>query len=655
MAPLTTGAIRAILQEFSQQRVGRGRYATAGGGGGSGITATGGVISDYLDGSTYYRAHIFTSSGAFEVEELGTFGDTVEYLVVAGGGSGSGYGGGGAGGLRTNLSGHPLSAGNPSFSVSTTGGNGSGSYTITIGSGGSRGAGASTNADGSTRGNPSYFGPPTTPNGITATAGGIGGKGPSYGTPSDMNGGSGGGAGYAITSDFGYGLNPSTPAPEGGPSSWTEGFPGGVSGNPSYSGGGGGGAGGAGTTGSPSPAAGGPGVQVAIAGPPIFTGVGALNPGPGQYQWFAGGGGGGSYPPAPDVPATGGVGGGGPGGRYPSRAGVDGTYATGGGGGASGEGPNSGAGGSGIVVVRYQIGQLTATAKATGGAISYYDGKTIHTFTTSGTFTAPGSFNETVEYVVIGGGGGGGAYEENVGGGGGAGGYRTGTTTINTPQTIQVLIGSGGNGGFPVRGSGNTTGLPGSPSYFGTPLTAPGGGGGGAGTGAGSDGHGQPGASSGGGGWSGSAISGIASGSPFPGTIQATPSSGWGHDGGDYPTYGCGGGGAGGGVAQGVSTGGQGMQLPATFRDPSSSVGAPGPGTPYTNGDNSGKFWVAGGGGGRGGVGGGPGGPHAGAGGGTGSTMLARANTGSGGAGKSGGAGPGGNGGSGIVIIAYPS
>jgi hypothetical protein len=35
----------------------------------------------------------------------------------------------------------------------------------------------------------------------------------------------------------------------------------------------------------------------------------------------------------------------------------------------------------GIVVVRYQIGQLTATAKATGGAISYYGGKTIHTFT----------------------------------------------------------------------------------------------------------------------------------------------------------------------------------------------------------------------------------------------------------------------------------
>ena len=29
-----------------------------------GITATGGVISDYEDSGTYYRAHVFTSSGA---------------------------------------------------------------------------------------------------------------------------------------------------------------------------------------------------------------------------------------------------------------------------------------------------------------------------------------------------------------------------------------------------------------------------------------------------------------------------------------------------------------------------------------------------------------------------------------------------------------
>jgi hypothetical protein len=45
-----------------------------------------------------------------------------------------------------------------------------------------------------------------------------------------------------------------------------------------------------------------------------------------------------------------------------------------------------GAGGSGIVVVRYQIASLTATAKATGGLISFFGGKTIHTFMSSGDF-----------------------------------------------------------------------------------------------------------------------------------------------------------------------------------------------------------------------------------------------------------------------------
>ena len=67
-------------------------------------------------------------------------------------------------------------------------------------------------------------------------------------------------------------------------------------------------------------------------------------------------------------------------------------------------------GGSGIVVIRYQISTLdTNTAKASGGSISFYNNKTIHTFTSSGTFTTPGSFSESVEYLVIGGGGAGGS------------------------------------------------------------------------------------------------------------------------------------------------------------------------------------------------------------------------------------------------------
>ena len=96
MAPLTTGVIQAILREFSQQRAGRGRYG--GGGAPAGITATGGFISDYTDGPAVYRAHVFTSTGTFDVTAPGGYGDTVEYLVVAGGGGSNQAGGGGGGG-----------------------------------------------------------------------------------------------------------------------------------------------------------------------------------------------------------------------------------------------------------------------------------------------------------------------------------------------------------------------------------------------------------------------------------------------------------------------------------------------------------------------------------------------------------------------------
>ena len=95
------------------------RNTFSGGGGGtnyvapppSGLTATGGIISDYTTApGDVYRAHIFSSSGTFDVTAPGSYGDTVEYLVVAGGGGGSGSngiggGGAGAGGLRTNLPG----------------------------------------------------------------------------------------------------------------------------------------------------------------------------------------------------------------------------------------------------------------------------------------------------------------------------------------------------------------------------------------------------------------------------------------------------------------------------------------------------------------------------------------------------------------------
>ena len=49
--------------------------------------------------------------------------------------------------------------------------------------------------------------------------------------------------------------------------------------------------------------------------------------------------------------------------------------------------------------------------------------------------TFPTSFNETVEYVVIGGGGGGG---QVYGGGGGAGAYRIGTSSVNASPAHQI-------------------------------------------------------------------------------------------------------------------------------------------------------------------------------------------------------------------------
>jgi hypothetical protein len=61
-----------------------------------------------------------------------------------------------------------------------------------------------------------------------------------------------------------------------------------------------------------------------------------------------------------------------------------GTVNTGGGGGGYGNGSFAGAaGGSGIVIIRYAGAQ-----RGTGGTVTSAGGYTIHTFTSSGTFTA---------------------------------------------------------------------------------------------------------------------------------------------------------------------------------------------------------------------------------------------------------------------------
>ncbi len=127
---------------------------------------------------------------------------------------------------------------------------------------------------------------------------------------------------------------------------------------------------------------------------------------------------------------------------------------------------------------------------ATGGTETTYssggNNYKVHTFTSSGTFTALGVGD--VDVLIVAGGGGGGTCNtsEQGGGGGGAGGFITssGTSGRNTsaissitvqPQSYTVTVGSGGTGGAFAEDQPGTQG--GNSSVFG--ITAIGGGGGG--------------------------------------------------------------------------------------------------------------------------------------------------------------------------------
>ena len=71
------------LLEFLRSSFGFGGGGTNfSGGTAPGITASGGVINDYTDGGIVYRAHIFTSSGALNVTDLGEISSTIEYLSL---------------------------------------------------------------------------------------------------------------------------------------------------------------------------------------------------------------------------------------------------------------------------------------------------------------------------------------------------------------------------------------------------------------------------------------------------------------------------------------------------------------------------------------------------------------------------------------------
>ena len=126
--------------------------------------------------------------------------------------------------------------------------------------------------------------------------------------------------------------------------------------------------------------------------------------------------------------------------------------------------------------------------KATGGTVTTAAGKTIHTFTASGTFEVISSSLSSVDYLVVAGGGGGSPASTGAqtygAGGGGAGGLRSTVTntggggTLETalsvsPGSYVVTVGGGGAGGTI---SPPTAPVNGSPSVFST-ITSTGGGG----------------------------------------------------------------------------------------------------------------------------------------------------------------------------------
>jgi hypothetical protein len=264
----------------------------------------------------------------------------IDFLVVAGGGAG-GFddgGGGGAGGYRTSTQ-TGISAGI--------------AITITVGDGGSAPTAyvdANNGSDSSISGS-----------GLTTitSAGGGGAKG--YNNAGNSGGSGGGGAGHT-TSAGGSGNTPST--------SPSQGNNGGSSSGGSY-GGGGGGAGEAGNT--DGGGQGGDGTASSITGSSVT---------------YAGGGGG--VNKATSTPIVGGDGGGGAGGvGTPNTTGTSGTANTGGGGGGgAGSSPaNGGNGGKGVVILSMPDAKYSGTTTGSPTVATGVSGKTILTFTGSGSYT----------------------------------------------------------------------------------------------------------------------------------------------------------------------------------------------------------------------------------------------------------------------------
>jgi hypothetical protein len=252
-------------------------------------------------------------------------------LVVGGGGSGGGdlgiSGGGGAGGFVYTF-----------FNLNP------GTYTVAVGAGGNQVTTAAPGNNGQT----------SSLAGIIAYGGGAGGgyiNNPGY---SGASGGGGGSSNSGATITAGSAIYGS------------QGNAGGTGGTSTRAGGGGG--------------AGAPGQSSVLLSRGGDGGAGLASSISGVITYYAGGGGGSGFG---GIGGTGGIGGGANG----NTGDVNGFAATpntggGGGGGKYQGGVRGGAGGSGIVIIRYPGPQI-----ATGGIITSVDGDTIHTFTATGSHT----------------------------------------------------------------------------------------------------------------------------------------------------------------------------------------------------------------------------------------------------------------------------
>jgi hypothetical protein len=275
---------------------------------------------------------------------------SVDFLVIAGGGSGGGRnqgGGGGSGGYRSSNATYGSSGGGGSAESSLTFFAGT-VYTITVGAGGASAIGGQTNNGN----NSSISGSDIST--ITSTAGGGGGTDGGTGNA----GGSGGG-----------GAGPSTAA--GGAGTANQGFGGGTGG--SSVAGGGGGASAVGVNGNVGTGKGGNG------------GAGVASTITGSSVTRAGGGGG--Y--GGTTIGSGGTGGGGNGGLAGANDATAGTANTGGGGGgvAGSYPPNtSGAGGSGVVILRMPTAKYSSTTTGSP-TVSTSGSDTILVYNSSGSYT----------------------------------------------------------------------------------------------------------------------------------------------------------------------------------------------------------------------------------------------------------------------------